>query len=130
MWLVSSCCFCFKQKTAYEMRISDWSSDVCSSDLAQAHPPCRLLERGAVADDAGREAPEVIQFHQRHVPPGHRRIAGDVLHERLLAAPPLLLLPGVAAADRERQIVGKIVVDRGLRGARAAPLALAEVQGV
>src|SRR3546814_1194764 len=33
-----SCCFWFfffKQKTAYEMRISDWSSDVCSSDLAQ-----------------------------------------------------------------------------------------------
>src|SRR3546814_2475400 len=25
--------FCFKQKTAYEMRISDWSSDGCSSDL-------------------------------------------------------------------------------------------------
>src|SRR3546814_3343444 len=28
------CFFFFKQKTAYEMRISDWSSDVCSSDLA------------------------------------------------------------------------------------------------
>src|SRR3546814_2353424 len=27
-------CFVFKQKTAYEMRISDWSSDVCSSDLS------------------------------------------------------------------------------------------------
>src|SRR3546814_8979963 len=27
--------FLFKQKTAYEMRISDWSSDVCSSDLAK-----------------------------------------------------------------------------------------------
>src|SRR3546814_6441310 len=27
------CCFFVKQKTAYEMRISDWSSDVCSSDL-------------------------------------------------------------------------------------------------
>src|SRR3546814_18959251 len=27
--------FCFKQKTAYEMRISDWSSDVCSSDLVK-----------------------------------------------------------------------------------------------
>src|SRR3546814_21142783 len=27
--------FCFKQKTAYEMRISDWSSDVCSSDLCR-----------------------------------------------------------------------------------------------
>src|SRR3546814_6583252 len=31
----------FKQKTAYEMRISDWSSDVCSSDLDRA------IERGA-----------------------------------------------------------------------------------
>src|SRR3546814_6497921 len=30
---VSFCFFFFKQKTAYEMRISDWSSDVCSSDL-------------------------------------------------------------------------------------------------
>src|SRR3546814_8758413 len=27
------CCFFFKQKTAYDVRISDWSSDVCSSDL-------------------------------------------------------------------------------------------------
>src|SRR3546814_10426877 len=35
--LVLSCVlfFFFKQKTAYEMRISDWSSDVCSSDLAE-----------------------------------------------------------------------------------------------
>src|SRR3546814_6243147 len=35
-YLSSVVCFCvffFKQKTAYEMRISDWSSDVCSSDL-------------------------------------------------------------------------------------------------
>src|SRR3546814_20986828 len=33
--MVYLCClfFFFKQKTAYEMRISDWSSDVCSSDL-------------------------------------------------------------------------------------------------
>src|SRR3546814_6139105 len=30
-------CFFFKQKTAYEMRISDWSSDVCSSDLSSAN---------------------------------------------------------------------------------------------
>src|SRR3546814_3079098 len=29
--------FFFKQKTAYEMRISDWSSDVCSSDLPPLH---------------------------------------------------------------------------------------------
>src|SRR3546814_4208895 len=31
--------FFFKQKTAYEMRISDWSSDVCSSDLQGSYPP-------------------------------------------------------------------------------------------
>src|SRR3546814_15644625 len=30
--------FFFKQKTAYEMRISDWSSDVCSSDLSPCEP--------------------------------------------------------------------------------------------
>src|SRR3546814_16144220 len=30
--------FFFKQKTAYEMRISDWSSDVCSSDLVMRQP--------------------------------------------------------------------------------------------
>src|SRR3546814_4310413 len=36
----SICCyfFFFKQKTAYEMRISDWSSDVCSSDHPKAKP--------------------------------------------------------------------------------------------
>src|SRR3546814_7887525 len=38
------CLFVFKQKTAYEMRISDWSSDVCSSDLLWA-----LDGRGALA---------------------------------------------------------------------------------
>src|SRR3546814_4481490 len=39
------CCFFFffKQKTAYEMRISDWSSDVCSSDLKVV---ARLAELG------------------------------------------------------------------------------------
>src|SRR3546814_6431235 len=33
--------FFFKQKTAYEMRISDWSSDVCSSDLDAGSPQTR-----------------------------------------------------------------------------------------
>src|SRR3546814_8060663 len=34
--------FFFKQKTAYEMRISDWSSDVCSSDLLARTSMCYL----------------------------------------------------------------------------------------
>src|SRR3546814_13848064 len=56
--------FFFKQKTAYEMRISDWSSDVCSSDLCgrQRRPPaidavirkqeCRC--HAALADKLGK----------------------------------------------------------------------------
>src|SRR3546814_10071984 len=37
--------FFFKQKTAYEMRISDWSSNVCSSDLiAERHAPVAALD--------------------------------------------------------------------------------------
>src|SRR3546814_10612523 len=39
--------FFFKQKTAYEIRISDWSSDVCSSDLRQAD----AAEAGLIADE-------------------------------------------------------------------------------
>src|SRR3546814_6535527 len=38
--------FFFKQKTAYEMRISDWSSDVCSSDLMVHHPHRDLGDAG------------------------------------------------------------------------------------
>src|SRR3546814_4924909 len=38
MFIILLYIFFFKQKTAYDMRISDWSSDVCSSDLAPTHP--------------------------------------------------------------------------------------------
>src|SRR3546814_6673625 len=43
--------FVFKQKTAYEMRISDWSSDVCSSDLPRIG---RGLTRSPFASKTGR----------------------------------------------------------------------------
>src|SRR3546814_2277066 len=46
-------CFCFKQKTAYEMRISDWSSDVCSSDLHEP-VPCSAGEIKVAADGVAR----------------------------------------------------------------------------
>src|SRR3546814_4256125 len=39
MMFVVCISFFFKQKTAYEMRISDWSSDVCSSDLLWSRDP-------------------------------------------------------------------------------------------
>src|SRR3546814_2708546 len=52
--------FVFKQKTAYERRISDWSSDVCSSDLAAfEHLYLPLMHRqGFVAPNLGERQPE------------------------------------------------------------------------
>src|SRR3546814_10671799 len=66
----SSKVFFFKQKTAYEMRISDWSSDVCSSDLRPD------LRPSALSGIAGRgrsphrrpfahSAPKAVSFHRR-----------------------------------------------------------------
>src|SRR3546814_9184375 len=55
------CCliiFFFKQKTAYEMRISDWSSDVCSSDLRHTgDPPCGPSYSARGARTTRRSAP-------------------------------------------------------------------------
>src|SRR3546814_3760308 len=51
--------FCFEQKTAYEMRISDWSSDVCSSDLRLTLPEADAFEaipgKGIAAKVAGHD---------------------------------------------------------------------------
>src|SRR3546814_2754509 len=67
-----SCFFFFKQKTAYEMRISDWSSDVCSSDLVDYLGLATLLTRDgeyaraeqALANiDPTAEGVDLIQYH-------------------------------------------------------------------
>src|SRR3546814_4592987 len=77
--------FLFKQKTAYEMRISDWSSDVCSSDLL-SQPYGRILytlipaflfdghpyERpigGSIADLDRAELADVRAFHEAYYRP-------------------------------------------------------------
>src|SRR3546814_12601813 len=46
--------FFFKQKTAYEMRISDWSSDACSSDLREGPHPLGRAARAARCAQADR----------------------------------------------------------------------------
>src|SRR3546814_2701682 len=48
--------FFFKQKTAYEMRISDWSSDVCSSDLPLRLRQPRMGAGHAAGQSIGRTA--------------------------------------------------------------------------
>src|SRR3546814_20753855 len=49
LFIVTCSVFFFKQKTAYEMRISDWSSDVCSSDLQETVMRRLSAERQAAA---------------------------------------------------------------------------------
>src|SRR3546814_5574197 len=48
--------FFFKQKTAYEMRISDWSSDVCSSDLQHQFEDARGVPSSQASPSPGRIA--------------------------------------------------------------------------
>src|SRR3546814_1381637 len=64
--------FFFKQKTAYEMRISDWSSDVCSSDLP------RIRQRDAHPRLAGREQEAAHRRGLADADGAHTR--ADVLH--------------------------------------------------
>src|SRR3546814_8020055 len=70
--------FFFKQKTAYEMRISDWSSDVCSSDLyrrrsetLQVQPELRQFGRPRLQPVTSR----LVQFHNLGKKQGLRRDA-------------------------------------------------------
>src|SRR3546814_12212866 len=88
--------FFFKQKTAYEMRISDWSSDVCSSDLAFA-----------VADPAPVEAEHRM---------ARRR---DALRQRRHAAMRAAADFIAARHDQQPGAGGRIVERRGERRALA-----------
>src|SRR3546814_15438690 len=96
--MVSGVCGCvvffFKQKTAYEMRISDWSSDVCSSDLRlqDAGIDWRIYQYG----DAGLRAHNMFKYFEqfRNAPAGSQlalrgmpdadegRFAQDELNDR------------------------------------------------
>src|SRR3546814_10936636 len=100
--LVYKLSFCFfKQKTAYEMRISDWSSDVCSSDLAHA-----AGHRAHASVLPGRRAAPVLAARRRGRTAAHLR--GGPLRGRV-AAPP---------GDRKSVVEGKSVSVRVDLGGR------------
>src|SRR3546814_8964076 len=77
--------FFFKQKTAYEVRISDWSSDVCSSDLSfeTSCTPCwprlpRLLEQLAKAEGEVRlRSEELTKARARSSRSEERRVGKE-----------------------------------------------------
>src|SRR3546814_20050196 len=67
--------FFFKQKTAYEMRISDWSSDVCSSDLGLWRDQFGGRARRDFGAASDRNAAALCPDPFRR--PGRRRLHGD-----------------------------------------------------
>src|SRR3546814_15860667 len=80
--------FCLKRKTAYEMRISDWSSDVCSSDL------CALPGKGnraVAAEDGGRQAYFLPMDDGRFMPTPHAGGAWNVAEQHVAPAIGLLV---------------------------------------
>src|SRR3546814_19164827 len=81
--------FFFKQKTAYEMRISDWSSDVCSSDLAAQF----ARDEGG----EGRLAGGAVAVAEHEVDAGHGSVlAGGVAPGRHGVAVPMTHLSDAA----------------------------------
>src|SRR3546814_116987 len=85
--------FFFKQKTAYEMRISDWSSDVCSSDLGIG-----LKEIGGLAVAVGRHLfQDLVRIIQRRRHEIGGFVAGIAEHDALVARAFILVSAGVNA---------------------------------
>src|SRR3546814_8887139 len=107
--------FFFKQKTAYEVRISDWSSDVCSSDL-DAFGTQRALELAAEIRnirqiDAIRHRDSVLDHHmQAGAPESH----ADLELQRLPGI--LFIQPGIDGRMRRgvelRTVVLNALEDR------------------
>src|SRR3546814_16046597 len=60
--MVLRCVFFFKQKTAYEMRISDWSSDVCSSDLKNSELNLAQIQLEERAEELQRSSKYKSEF--------------------------------------------------------------------
>src|SRR3546814_3685861 len=96
------CFFFFKQKTAYEMRISDWSSDVCSSDLITGEPPAFCA--GADLSHLSSSADGGAESGLRAIYEGFLRIGRSPL-------PTIAAVNGAAVRSEERR-VGKECVSR------------------
>src|SRR3546814_20600396 len=93
--------FFFKQKTAYEMRISDWSSDVCSSDLTLvAGHLDRIAELAAAARACAESQPAALQRRLREQVTALVESEPRLSDERLAQEVALL----VAKADSREEI--------------------------
>src|SRR3546814_9249133 len=129
-YLYCFCFFFFKQKTAYEMRISDWSSDVCSSDLGNDQVRFELTYY-ALAPDIKVIAPwrewefksrsDLIAFAEQHQIPVakdkrgeapfsvdanllHSSSEGKVLEDPGAEPPPYVYQRTIAPTQGERRV--------------------------
>src|SRR3546814_6548687 len=93
--------FFFKQKTAYEMRISDWSSDVCSSDLG-----ARRDEAHAGLDHREQRGVLLRDAQAARLGPGELQDVGDQGEQVLAAAVDVLGVVGVARRHRTHGLAG------------------------
>src|SRR3546814_16747024 len=112
--------FFFKQKTAYEMRISDWSSDVCSSDLELAH---RFLARQHAARIFPGDGGAGLHLRPRHL--GAPALAQGALGSELVDAAPasgIARLPVLAGGVFDLRIVQPNQLHHG--GVTRVPVAL------
>src|SRR3546814_7504559 len=103
--LVYFCFVFFKQKTAYEMRISDWSSDVCSSDLSE-RDRCTFVERG------GARPQHRLDAGERNIPAaaGHvDDIAADRARDRQRARQRAVLQAHPMQIGGERAGEGRVI---------------------
>src|SRR3546814_20376389 len=91
--IVLLCFFFFKQKTAYEMRISDWSSDVCSSDLA-ARAAAGFMA-GARGEAVGNTVGYRIRFENKVSAATRIEVVTEGILTRMIQDDPML--DGVAA---------------------------------
>src|SRR3546814_17499167 len=115
--------FFFKQKTAYEMRISDWSSDVCSSDLTRGGPGGSRLFPAHPGDlRPPRGSPHPRRGDVRHGPDRHAarlRTGGcDGRSDRGRQGPGRRLPADRRGPDRKSVVEGKSVSVRVDLGGR------------
>src|SRR3546814_20432459 len=112
--------FFFKQKTAYEMRISDWSSDVCSSDLSTTRAMCLKRHLGChprILRDDLQQARRLKLEHAGNDIAGEHLTPVVVGHDPVVERLPRKRDP-VLGGDRKRGVEGRrlsVRVDPGGR---------------
>src|SRR3546814_5284143 len=104
--------FFFQQKKAYEMRISDWSSDVCSSDLDIGGKTIGEIQRSLAAEEArrlflqrfmlGRIAAQQARTTGAHGHPAPDRVRHRARNRLVIRQPQIIIRGEIPALTRDQ----------------------------